>query len=91
MIIKKEISLADFEAWSGGWDVLKVLKDKGLCEELEKALEFEEPEEGYTDTALNDLLWFECDHIARLLGFDNWTALEHDGDEEEEEEEKSED
>lgn len=90
MIIKQEISLEDFEAWSGAVQTLETLKEKGLCDKLEKALEMENDADGYDETELNDLLWFEEDYIARLLGFDDWEDLENDGEEPEEEEEEEE-
>jgi hypothetical protein len=91
MIIKQEISLENFEAWSGAVQTLQTLRDKGLCDRLENLLEDIEPEDGWTETALNDLLWFEGDYIAGLLGFEDWEDLERDGEEEEEDEEDEED
>ena len=41
--------------------------------------------ESPTDTAINDMLWFETDAIAEWCGFSSWEALEN-GEEEEEEE-----
>ena len=88
MIIKREISLENFEAWSGAKDTLQTLRDKGLCDRLENLLEDIEPADGWTETALNDLLWFEGDYIAELLGFEDWEDLERDGEEDEEDEDE---
>lgn len=79
-----ETSLENFEAWSGGRDTLEVLIEKGLCDTVEAFLE-EVLGEDISDTAINDVLWFERDTIADWCGFSNWEALEN-GEEEEEEE-----
>ena len=79
-----ETSLENFEAWSGGRDTLEVLIDKGLCDTVEAFLE-EVLGEDISDTAINDVLWFERDTIADWCGFSSWEALEN-GEEEEEEE-----
>ena len=79
-----ETSLENFEAWSGGRDTLEVLIEKGLCDTVEMFLE-EALGEDISDTAINDVLWFERDTIADWCGFSSWEALEN-GEEEEEEE-----
>ena len=78
-----ETSLENFEAWSGGRDTLEVLIEKGLCDTVEACLE-EALGEDVSDTAINDVLWFERDMIAEWCGFSSWEALEN-GEEEEEE------
>lgn len=83
MKITKEISLENFEAWSGGRDTLDVLVEKDLCDQLEAMLENDIFPDGCTDTELNDLLWFERDTIAEWLGFSDWEDLENGGEEEE--------
>ena len=83
-----ETSLENFEAWSGGRDTLEVLIEKGLCDTVEAFLE-EVLGEDISDTAINDVLWFERDTIADWCGFSSWEALEN-GEEEEEEEETEE-
>lgn len=89
MKIYSEISLENFEAWSGGRDTLDVLIEKDLCDQLEAIIDDRDPEEGWSDTAINDLLWFERDTIAEWLGFSSWEALEYGEEEEEEEEENA--
>ena len=59
MKIYSDISLDNFEAWSGGYDTLEVVRDKGLLERLEAILEEDIFPEGCSDTELNDFLWFE--------------------------------
>lgn len=70
-----ESSLENFDAWSGGNDTLKVLIEKGVCDEVEDFIEqcFTDP----TDTDINDFLWFERDQIAEYLGYKNWDAFEN--------------
>lgn len=70
-----ETRLEKFDAWSGGNDTLKVLIEKGVCDEVEDFIEqcFSNP----TDTDINDFLWFERDQIAEYLGYDDWEAFEN--------------
>ena len=84
-----ETSLENFEAWSGGRDTLEVLIEKGLCDTVEAFLE-EVLGEDISDTAINDVLWFERDTIAEWCGFSSWEALENGEEEEEEETEEEE-
>ena len=84
-----ETSLENFEAWSGGRDTLEVLIEKGLCDTVEACLE-EVLGEDISDTAINDVLWFERDTIADWCGFSSWEALENGEEEDEEETEEEE-
>lgn len=68
MIIKKEIALRDFEFWSGGADRANDCSDEEL-DTLEQFFEETEPEEGWTDTGINDMFWFEFDTLAQYLGY----------------------
>lgn len=88
MKIYSEISLENFKAWSGGRDTLDVLIEKDLCDQLEAIIDDIEPEEGWSDTAINDLLWFERDSIADWLGFSDWDELENGSEEDEEDEDE---
>ena len=88
MKITEEISLRDFEGWSGAVDTLNTLTDDQK-DDLEAILEDLYPD-GMTETSLNDLLWFEDDTIAEWLGFDDWEDLERENSEEEDEEEDEE-
>lgn len=68
MKVISEISLRDFEFWSGGKD----RADNCSAEELDSIegfLEEIEPEDGWTDTAINDMFWFEFDTLAQHLGY----------------------
>lgn len=93
MKIYKEISLADFEAWSGAVDTMETLRK--LDEVVDDLDVFGCLEDCITDwndeivdeTTVNDILWFENDTIAEWLGYEDWEALERaaEGIEEEEE------
>lgn len=81
-----EKPLSQFEFWSGA----KERTDHLTVEQLDR-LDGLLPEilgENPTDTAINDLFWFEDDYIARLLGFKNWKALECYNDGENDEDDK---
>ena len=67
MKIVCEISLENFEAWSGAKSTLDRIIAEGKCDELETVLEELYPD-GMTDTQLNDLLWFEPDTVFELIG-----------------------
>lgn len=71
-----EISLCDFEAWSGGADTMEDLTYED-CEIIESELEMMYPD-GMDETELNDFLWFERDWIAELLGYDDYDELLED-------------
>lgn len=77
MIVHYDLSLENFEAWSGGKVTLDALSHSD-CEELERQLEELYPD-GMTDGELNDFLWFEREMIAELLGYRNEDAM-FDGD-----------
>lgn len=83
-----EKPLSQFEFWSGA----KERTDHLTVEQLDR-LDGLLPEilgENPTDTAINDLFWFEEDFIAQLLGFKNWEALEryNDGEDDEDDEDE---
>lgn len=92
MYIKKEISLPNFEFWSGAKDTAMSLDWEDM-ERIEDQIEEylgELPE----DTELNDFFWFEEDTIAQILGYEDWESLERDKngeDEDDEEDEEDED
>lgn len=91
MKIYKEISLADFEAWSGAVDTMETLRKledetgANVFDILEACID--DMGEGVDETTVNDILWFETDTIAEWLGYEDWEALDRaaEGIEEEEE------
>ena len=65
MTIRKEISLQEFEFWSGA----KTFAEKLTTEELDTIESFlEDMNAMLTETQLNDFFWFDSDYIAELLG-----------------------
>lgn len=84
-----EDSLDNFEAWSGGKDTLDTLREKGDVDSVECLIEelASMSEEGWTDTNINDFLWFERDTIAQHLGYSDWEEYEYGKSEDEEDEE----
>lgn len=82
MEYRVDYSLENFPAWSGGKDTLEVLIEKDVCEQVEQILDeyFADREELPTETEINDILWFERDWLAEMLGYDDWDAFENDED-----------
>ena len=69
MKIYMELSLENFEAWSGAVDTLDRIREAEKCEELEFILDDLFPD-GMSETALNDLLWFEPEQVYEWLGIE---------------------
>lgn len=67
MKIYSEISIADFEAWSGAVNTLDRIIAEDKCDELEAVLEDLYPD-GINETELNDLLWFDGETVLGWLG-----------------------
>ena len=74
MKIVQEIKLSEFPFWAGAKDRAVHLTEKDF-DEIEYMLEDINPN-GWTDTAVNDLFWFDEDSIAMWLGYDSFEALE---------------
>lgn len=77
MTIKSDISLEEFEAWSGGKSTLDRIINEGKCDELESMLEDLYPD-GMTDTELNDLLWFDSDTVFGWLGIRTYDQIKEE-------------
>lgn len=86
----KEESLDSFEAWSGGKDTLDVLIEKGDCDAVESFIEEIQGVDcsEWSETTVNDFLWFERDTIAQHLGYSNWDEYEYGKSEDEDEDEE---
>ena len=67
MKISMEMSLVNFNAWSGAVDTKEKIIRAGKAEEFDELIEELYPD-GIDATALNDLLWFEVDWIYENLG-----------------------
>ena len=77
MKITYELTLDNFEAWSGGEDTLSRIQDEGMENDFCALLESVYPD-GIDETALNDLLRFEADWIYRSLGMKTDEELEEE-------------
>ena len=69
MKIYDDISLSNFEFWSGAKDRAANLTIDDF-DEIERQLEYMYPD-GMSATELNDTFWFEFDTIAQMLGYEN--------------------
>lgn len=70
-----EESLSNFKFWSGGKDNADLLNSEQL-DTVEQMLEEMEPEDGWSDTAINDMFWFDFDTICDWLGYKDGEHLE---------------
>lgn len=70
MRIVVEKSLRDFDFWSGGADRAEKCSDEEL-DSIEEFLEEIAPEDGWSDTGINDMFWFDFDTLAQHLGYEN--------------------
>lgn len=68
-VFNDNLSLVNFDAWSGAVETKNAIINAGKVDEFENLIEELYPE-GLTDTALNDLLWFEDDWLFSILGID---------------------
>jgi len=69
-IVNDNLSLRNFEAWSGAKSTKQLILDNNKEDDFEFMIEDLYPD-GMTDTQLNDILWFEEDWICEMLGIDN--------------------
>ena len=67
MKVFSEISLYDFEAWSGAEETIGIIVENDKVEEFDQLIEELYPE-GIDETNLNDLLRFEDDWVFEALG-----------------------
>ena len=67
MKVFKEISLCDFEGWSGADKTIRIIVENDKEEEFEQLIEELFPE-GIDETHLNDLLRFEDEWVFEALG-----------------------
>ena len=67
MKITTELSIRDFNTWSGATNTKNIIIDNDKAEEFDQLIEEIYPE-GISDTYLNDLLWFDADWILETLG-----------------------
>ena len=67
MKVVSEVSLWNFEGWSGAEETIKIIIENDRVEEFEQLIEELFPE-GIDETHLNDLLRFEDGWIFEMLG-----------------------
>jgi hypothetical protein len=68
-IIIEDLSISDFEAWSGAKDTKQTIIDNDKENEFDNLIEQLYPD-GLTDTELNDLLWHDSDWVLGQLGIE---------------------
>lgn len=91
MRIYKDISLDEFEAWSGAVDTMDTLRQLenetgvDVFDIIESCID--DMGEGMDETEVNDILWFETDMIAEWLDYEDWEQLERVANGETDEEE----
>ena len=73
-----EDSFENFKPWSGAVDAFERIISEGKADEADRYFEDNEPAEGWTDTAINDLLWFESDDLFKALGMKPDDTETHD-------------
>jgi len=83
MKIYTEISLEEFEAWSGAVDTLERIRNAGKCDLLESVLEDAYPD-GMDETQLNDILWFEDEWCYEMCGLRTESEIRQEIEEAEE-------
>ena len=67
MKVIREVSLWNFEGWSGAEETIQVIIENDKVEEFEQLIEELFPE-GINETSLNDLLRFEDNWVFEMLG-----------------------
>lgn len=77
MIIKDFIDLCDFKAWGGGKSTLEFLIEHDDDEAVQQAIEEQYPD-GIDKVMINDILWFDTEWIAEVLGFETWFDYTND-------------
>lgn len=76
-----EDSFENFKPWRGAVDAFDRIISEGKAAEADRYFEENEPAEGWTDTAINDLLWFEPEDLFKYLGMKPTDTTTHDADE----------
>ncbi len=66
-IIIDNLSITDFDAWSGAKDTKQTIIDNDKENEFDNLIEDLYPD-GLTDTQLNDILWHDSNWVFEMLG-----------------------
>jgi hypothetical protein len=67
MKIISELSIINFESWSGATDTKKRIIEESKVVEFDSYIEKCFPD-GLTNTELNDILWFDSENVFEYLG-----------------------
>ena len=68
-VINENLSITDFEAWSGAKDTKQTIIDNDKENDVDSMIEDLYPN-GLTDTQLNDILWHDSDWVFEQLGIE---------------------
>lgn len=79
MKVYSEVSLIDFNFWGGAKDTVEELYEEDF-NIIQSAIEEMECDENgmIEEVDLNDVIWFERDWIARILGYEDFEELIRD-------------
>ena len=79
MKVYSEVSLIDFNFWGGAKDTVEELYEEDF-NIIQSAIEEMECDENgmIEEVDLNDIIWFERDWIARVLGYEDFEELIRD-------------
>lgn len=79
MKVYSEVSLIDFNFWGGAKDTVEELYEEDF-DIIQSAIEEIECDENgmIEEVDLNDIIWFERDWIAHILGYEDFEELMKD-------------
>lgn len=77
-MLYKEMSIHDFEPWSGAADTYKRLESNNKLNDLEWSLSEIFGRDDIEETELNDLLWFEPDTVYEMVGLKTESDIEEE-------------
>lgn len=77
-MLYKEMSIYDFEPWSGAVNTYRRLEREGKLDELDSLLPDMFSNDDVEETELNDLLWFEPDTVYELVGLPTESEIRED-------------
>ena len=76
-MLYKEMSIHDFEPWSGAVNTYRRLERNNKLNDLEWSLSEIFGKDDIEETELNDLLWFEPDMVYEMVGLETESELEY--------------
>lgn len=84
-MLYKEMSIHDFEPWSGAVNTYERLERNNKLNDLEWSLSEIFGKDDIEETELNDLLWFEPDTVYEMVGLKTESDIEEEIEETESE------